>query len=570
MPPLSPLAIDTHDFATLRQEGQVYVDKTAYIQRMLEAKMRYAFLARPRRFGKSLLVSTLEHLFGRENDALFQDLAIAAYLPQVPQVPVLLLDMSRGVGLTSAQVREALLDIVRDQAQRFGVVLNETPDTAPWIALNRLCSHLEQTYGKFAVLVDEYDAARMDLLVPSGVDDSDRYVIQASLRHFYRTLQTWNRAIQFVFITGILDSGGSGLFSALNNLQNLSDDARFNALCGFTEAEVDTFLRPHIEEAARNFGCSPETMRERLRMHYSGYRFAASGESLYNPISYLTALDRLATPQNAQDIILTGFPRPWVRTGQTNFLFRYIQARGRSLTDMDFSAAGAKDALDLDKPALNALLFQSGFVTLKRINGETILDFPNWEVETAFQEGLFFHCFGQQVGGQDSRVRKFIRQMAQALERGECASALGAFDRLLDGLSYAELAAESNFQLALHIVCSMVRSILRVDSEVLTRRGRADIVVETRETFYVFELKLDESVSAAMQQIETRGYLDRYAGAGKRVVGIGVNFVKRPYANDQWQPSAANYAWDSCPGKATRLRDQERPARATDASPLAC
>ena len=136
MPSLPPLAIDTYDFATLRQEGQIYVDKTAYIQCMLEAKMRYAFLARPRRFGKSLLVSTLEHLFGRKDDALFRDLAIAPYLPQVPQVPVMLLDMSRGVGLTPAQVHEALMDIVRDQAQRFGFVLRETPDTAPWTALS--------------------------------------------------------------------------------------------------------------------------------------------------------------------------------------------------------------------------------------------------------------------------------------------------------------------------------------------------------------------------------------------------------------------------------------------------
>ena len=156
-----------------------------------------------------------------------------------------------------------------------------------------------------------------------------------------------------------------------------------------------------------------------------------------------------------------------------------------------------------------------------------------------------------------------MRQMAQALEKGECALALDAFDRLLDGMSYAELAAESHFQIALHIVCSMVHCILRVDSEVLTRRGRADMAVKTRDTFYVFELKLDKSVAAAMQQIETRGYLDRYADEGKRIVGIGVNFVKRSGANDKWESSAANYEWDSCPGQATRLRDQERPARAT-------
>ena len=563
MPSLPPLAIDTCDFATLRQEGQVYVDKTAYIQNMLEDEIRYAFLARPRRFGKSLLVSTLERLFGREEDDLFQGLAIATsgYLAKVPRVPVLVLNMARVAGDSPQEILDSLLGLVCKEACRFGCAPSQNE---PWSALNDLFSYLERVYGKFVVLVDEYDAPLTDILADSLVSLSDKQQVQRHLRHFYRTLQAWRRAIQFAFVTGIMDIGGAGLCLMPNHLQNLSADVRFNALCGFTEVEVDTFLRPYIEEAARHFGCLPGMMRDRLRMYYSGYRFAVSGESLYNPISYLTALDRLVTPQNAQEIILTGFPRPWVRTGQTHFLFRYIQARGEALTDVDFSVAGAKDALDLDKPTLNALMFQSGFVTLKCVDGETILDFPNWEVETAFQEGLFFNCLGKQAGGQDSRARKLMRRMAQALENGECALALEAFDRLLDGVSYMELAAESNFQIALHIVCSMVRSILRVDSEVLTRRGRADIVVETRDTFYVFELKLGKSVAIAMEQIETRGYLERYADEGKRIVGIGVNFVKRSNGDNKWEPSEANYEWDSCPGKATRLRKQERPAREID------
>ena len=563
MPSLPTLAIDTCDFATLRQEGQVYVDKTAYIQNMLEYEIRYAFLARPRRFGKSLLVSTLERLFGREEDDLFQGLAIATsgYLANVPRVPVLVLNMARVAGDSPQEILDSLLGLVFKEACRFGFTPSQNE---PWIALNNLFSYLERVYGKFVVLVDEYDAPLTDMLANSLFSLSDKQQVQWHLRHFYRTLQAWKRAIQFAFVTGIMDIGGSGLCLMPNNLQNLSADARFNALCGFTEAEVNMFLRPHIEEAARNFGCSPDMMRERLRMHYNGYRFTVSGESLYNPISYLTALDRLVTPQNAQEIILTGFPRPWIRTGQANFLFRYIQTRGEALTDMDFSAAGARDALDLDKPALNALLFQSGFVTLKQVNNEIILDCPNWEVETAFQEGLFFHCFGRQMGGRGSRVRELMHRMAQALENGECAASLDAFDRLLDGVPYAELATESNFRIALHVVCSVVRGILRVDSEIPMRRGYADMVVETRDTFYVFELKLDKDVAAAMTQIETRGYLERYADAGKRVVGIGVNFVKRPNRDNKWEPSKANYEWDSYPGKATRLREPERPTHETD------
>ena len=563
MPPLPTFAIDTCDFATLRQEGQVYVDKTVYIQNMLEDEKRVADLARPRRFGKSLLVSTLERLFGREDDDLFQGLAIATsgYLAKVPRVPVLVLNMARVAGDSPQEILDSLLGLVCKEACRFGFAPSQNE---PWSALNDLLSYLERVYGKFVVLVDEYDAPLTDMLANSLVSLSDKQQVQWHLRHFYRTLQAWKRSIQFAFVTGIMDIGGVGLRLMPNHLQNLSAEARFNALCGFTEAEVSMFLRPHIEEAARHFGCSPEMMRERLRMHYNGYRFTVNGESLYNPISYLTALDRLVTPQNAQEIVLTGFPRPWIRTGQANLLFRYIQARGEALTDMDFSAAGARDALDLDKPALNALLFQSGFVTLKWVNGEIILDFPNWEVETAFQEGLFFHCFGRQAGERGSRIRKLVRQMAQALENGECATYLDAFDRLLDGVPYAELATESDFRIALHVVCSIIRSILRVEWEMPTRRGYADMAVETRDTFYVFELKLDKGVAAAMTQIETRGYLERYADEGKRVVGIGVNFVKRPNGDNKWVPSEANCEWDACPGKATRLREPERPARETD------
>ena len=152
--------------------------------------------------------------------------------------------------------------------------------------------------------------------------------------------------------------------------------------------------------------------------------------------------------------------------------------------------------------------------------------------------------------------------MADAFETGDCASALDAFDRILDGVTYTELAAESNFQIALHIICFEVCSLLRVVAASATRRGRADIAVETRDTFYAFELKLNQSVAAALQQIEDRGYLDRYAGAGKRVVGIGLNFIQpRPDAEETklWEAGAGNYEWDAVPGQGTRLQERERP-----------
>ena len=173
---------------------------------------------------------------------------------------------------------------------------------------------------------------------------------------------------------------------------------------------------------------------------------------------------------------------------------------------------------------------------------------------------MFYACLGQMIG-RGSPEWELVRNMAAALQAGDCGAALAAFDRILDRIAYAELAAESNFQIALHLICAMCQSVLRVEAEAPTRRGRADIVVETRDTFYAFELKLNKSAEEALEQIEDRGYLDKYASTGKRAVGIGVNFVKPPdkSADGAWKTSRQNYAWASLPGRGTRLKVQERP-----------
>ena len=562
MPPLASLPIDAYNFATLRREGLAYVDKTAYIQSLLAEPVQFAFLARPRRFGKSLLVSTLEHLFTRADDDLFQalDIARSGFLAQVPRLPVIKLDMADVGGRTPREIRDDLRDIVGYASAQLGADVSAV--SAPRRALRRLFQHVEQAYGKCVVLVDEYDAPLMGLMTRPTFSERDREETRSDLREFYRTLKTWERVIHFAFITGILDIGGAGLFSALNNLRPLSDRVRYNAICGFTEAEIDRFLQPHIDAAARNFGRSPSALRALLRAHYNGYRFAVRGEAVYNPVSYLTALDKLSTREDAQAVVDTALPRPWVKTGEPYFLFQHIRRRGTALTDVDFSPHGVQDALDLRKPTLNALLFQSGYTTFTRdANGQPILDFPNREVATAFHEGLFFNCFSRQLG-ENGRERQLIQYMANAFETGDCASAIDAFDRILDGVTYAELSAESHFQLALHVICFAVRSVLRVDAERTTRQGRADIVVETRDAFYAFELKLNKSAAAAIQQITARGYLDRYADAGKRVVGIGLNFIKPRKDEDgdaRWEPSQRNYEWDSVPGQGTCLKERERP-----------
>ena len=561
MLPLPSLGLDTADFGILRRNGQVYVDKTAYIQRMLEAHMRYVFLARPRRFGKSLLVSTLEHLFERENDDAFQGLAIAesGYLAEAPRVPVVSLNMARVTGNSPQAVRSSLLSLVRKEAMRYDIALIETD---PWNALDSLFFHLHRQRGPFAVLVDEYDAPLTAMLTKPAFAPLNRQETQADLRDFYRTLKNWDRALQFVFLTGILRIEGAGLFSALNNLRNLSDRAPWSGLCGFTEDEVERYLDAHLGVAATHIpGATPDTLRADLRRHYNGYRFAATGEPVYNPISYLTALDHLTDPQDANDIQVTSWPRPWLDLGKTLFLYRYMEQEGLSLNDVDFDPSHAQSAFDLARPIFSALLYQTGFLTLARDkDGHAILDYPNWEVEAAFKEGMFFAYFGQPMG-KDSPLRKLVRAIGQCLRAHDCRGALAAFDRILDRVTYVELSAETHYQLALHLVCELCQSDLRVDAEVTGRRGRSDIVVETGDTVYVFELKLNANVAEALAQIDARGYLAKYATEGQRAVGVGVNFVHIPSGRGgQRDTGKPSYAWDVRLGPGTEfLFDGEKP-----------
>ena len=560
MPPLPPLALDTANFAAIREQGQAYVDKTAYIQALLEERTRYAFLARPRRFGKSLLVSTLARLFERTNDDLFRGLDIekSGFLAQASRVPALVLNMARVGGETPQEVRSELSRLVRRQSRRFGFKPSEAIPS--WGTLDDLCDHLQNQHGRFAILVDEYDAPLTDMLANPLFSPQDQQQVQFYLRNFYRALKNWDEAIHFVFITGIVQIAGAGLFSALNNLRDLSADPDYGAMCGFTETEIDRFLGRHIDQAARNCVCSPAAMRETLREHYNGYCFAATSEWVYNPISYLTALSRLTRPKYAQAIRATEFPRPWIDTGPPCFLFRLMQEQGQTMKDVDYHAADVHASFELQRPTLNALMYQTGFLTLRQENGKTVLDYPNLEVEASLHEGLFFDYLDKPVA-KDSRERSLMLSMTEALQRGDCGQAIADFDRILDRVPYALLQTESHFQRALHTICSMIRSVLRVDSEEPTRRGRADSVVETRDAIYVFELNLNRKLQDATDQILARGYRDKYAAEGKRVMGVGLNFIQRPNEEERWAASAGNYEWELVPLTETVLDEPERPGR---------
>ncbi len=541
---LAPLATDAADFAFMRQRGQVYVDKTLYIQRMLAYPMRFVFLARPRRFGKSLLVSTLKCLFTRESDNLFQGLDIHAsgFLAQVPRCPVFTLTMAGVGGDDPRELATQLRHAVQLQCLRQGIV-PPSADYSPQYALSQVFSDLRQQ-GRLVILVDEYDAPITRMLGNAAIARENQTAQMHILRDFYGTLKNWSEDIEFVFLTGITRVEGAGLFSALNNVTDISTHRAYATICGFTEEENQKFLGAHIACAARNYGCAPQDMRLLLQERYNGYRFAPASDPVYNPISYLKVLVEFMDPEISHVVSEQGFPRPWIDTGQSSFLFRYMKEHEQGLGDIGESTEGIWKAFDLQQPNLKALLFQAGYLSLKTQNDTYKVGFPNWEVESAFQEGLLLEYLGKE-SGRGSRMRALMQDMASALVQGNCQQACACFDLMLDKVSYDLLGRESNYQIALHTVCAMIRGTLGVESEVHVRHGRADTVVETRDAFYVFELKLNATVEMALRQIRAKGYGDRYAGEGKRVVGIGLTFREPPNESHQREASAQNWAMET-------------------------
>ncbi len=533
------------DFSVIRARGQVYVDKTAYIERMLAEPLDYAFLARPRRFGKSLLVSTLQHMYARANDDLFHGLAIqqSGFLARVPSCPVLALDMSSVAANNVENLNADLRAVLRNQCLVLGIA-PPPPEDTPWNGLNHVIQTLSlQSQRKVVVLVDEYDAPITDMLEAGLVaSHADQTQIMFILRYFYRVLKSQTSCIEFVFVTGVSRVEGAGLFSSFNNLVDISLDPHYGALCGFTEAETQAYFGAHIACAAETCASGSEDLCADLRDYYNGYQFAERSAAVYNPVAYLGVLKQLMHPTMAHRIRARGFPRSWVNTGMPHFLFQYMKAHRYDQRDIEKDPQRIEDKFGLSNPDLTSLMFQAGFLTYATDSmGETMLEFPNREVKEAFDEGLLLTYLNQTA--RSTKMNRLWSEMENALGARDFKQVCACFNRLLDGVTFDMLRHEGDYQKFLFLVFSLMPSVVRVEAEVHTRHGKTDVVVETSETFVVIELKRNRSAQAALKQIAVRDYGAKYAGHGKAVYGIGLNFnePKGRQGHDAWDRTAQNW-----------------------------
>ena len=507
-----PVGIQT--FSEIITKGYVYIDKTDLMWKM-QNMSKYVFLSRPRRFGKSLLTTTLCSFFEGRRD-LFEGLKVMELEKDWIQYPVLHIDVSMAKGQENLEeLRGALMILLEPYTALYGRLPSETTPGKVFSGLIRRA--YEQTGRQVVVVIDEYDAPLLDVLHEEEQLPGYRRVMQ----EFYQCLKAREAMIRFCFITGITKFSQLSIFSTLNNITNITLNSQFAAICGITGEEIDTQMQPDVARLAEEYEVSPQEMREMLRETYDGYRFAGKSPDIYNPFSLMKAFNELE---------LRNF---WFERGTPSYLLRQMHHFRTDITKLDDLHVPASA---FDQPTENMidalpLLYQSGYLTIKsydRLMQEYTLGIPNKEVRVGFTEGLLPTVTG--LRGSEVQMG-FAARFWKALRANDTDLALLELQAYLEELPYVEgfkkkleevSAAEGFYEWSFYLIFSMLN--VYVQTQVKCARGRADMVVFMPDTIYVMELKLNGTAQDALDQINDKGYAKRYATDPRLVVKVGIGF----------------------------------------------
>ena len=501
-------------FPGLRQEGLVYVDKTSMIHRLAHTA-KYAFLSRPRRFGKSLLVSTLRAYFEGRRE-FFTGLAIEALEEEWTQYPVLHFDMSLGKHLDEAALGRYLLYILDDNEQRFGIK-GESED--PNLRLTTLIRTVYQQTGRpVVVLIDEYDAPLLDVVH----EEEDLPKLRHIMRNFYSPLKACDPYLRFVFLTGITKFSQLSIFSELNNIKNISLLPEYATLCGISKEELLTQMAPDIDLLAERLGKTYDETVDALVYNYDGYHFTWPSPDIFNPYSLLNAFF---------DGRIESY---WFGSGTPTYLIEML--RKFSVAP---SAIGRREAPQyaFDAPAerltsITPLLYQSGYLTIKDYDAEMqsyTLDIPNHEIRIGLLESLL----PSYVALPPEENFSLLSGMYRALKKRDMDAALRLMQAYLLTVPYTDNTAyEGHYQQVLYILFSLLGYY--VDVEVHTASGRVDVVLRTQTDLYLIEVKLNVDAQAALRQIDLRDYPARFAGCGLPVTKVGITFDQQRRTLSEW------------------------------------
>ena len=514
------LPIGLQTFREIRAEDCYYVDKTAYIRRLLDEGKHY-FLSRPRRFGKSLFLDTLKELF-EGNESLFEGLHIHDRWDWSVRHPVVRLDFSGGHFLGPDDLRTEVLD--RLQIMEIDASVTTHLESASARFGHLLKTLHERTGHRVAVLIDEYDKPILDALEVPDIARANRDF----LRGLYATIKASDAHVRFTFITGVSKFSKVSLFSGLNNLKDITLDARYSAICGYTEADLDAVFAPEL----------PDLDREQIRDWYNGYRWASTGDSP----TRLSGSAELAvgdeTVYNPFDILLLFdsrlFKSYWFETGTPTFLVETLCQRHVRSLDLDGMVASDEllSTFDVDDIATEALLFQTGYLTIsdaKDRGGKWFyrLSYPNREVRQSLNESLLRYWVQDRTRQTDNSGRLY-----DLLEANDFAGLKTLFHAFFASIPYEwytnnDIAQYEGYYAS--VFYSYFASLgLDIRVEDSSSHGRTDMAVLFNDKVYLFEFKVVEQASAgsAMGQLQARGYADKYQALGQPIYLIGVEFSK--------------------------------------------
>ena len=512
---LKRLPIGVQTFEKLIEQNCLYIDKTAYIHKMINVS-NYVFLSRPRRFGKSLLVSTLQSYFEGKKE-LFKGLYIETVEKDWTEYPVLRFDLSGSKHMEKEQLENYLIYILQENEKKFGLK-SDHPD--PNIRLNNLITQVyEKTGRQVVVLIDEYDAPLLDVVH----EEEKLPMLRHIMRNFYSPLKACDPYLKFVFLTGITKFSQLSIFSELNNLKNISMDPQFAALCGISVDEVQEQMADYLADFAAAHNKSVDEALESLKAQYDGYHFAWPSPDVFNPFSLLNAF---------LDKRLKSY---WFESGTPTFLIEMLRKFNvvPSMLKRTRAMASAFDAPTENMSSIIPLLYQSGYFTIKDYNEITdlyILDIPNNEIRIGLMESLLPNYV--QIDAYKGTTT--VALMFEALYHEDLNEMLRLLQAYLltvpqcDNTNY-----EGHYQQLLYVIFSLLGRY--VDVEVRTATGRVDMVLRTARKLYLFELKLNRSAEAAMQQIDLKEYPARFALCGLPVVKIGINFDAATHTISDWK-----------------------------------
>ena len=506
--------IGEQDFSSLRKRGCLYIDKTGYVYRMTHSSSKYMFLSRPRRFGKSLLISTLQAYFEGRRE-LFEGLAIEVLEHDWETFPVIRLDMSLAKHEEPGDLNAYLHYIVAMNEKRLG--LEGLEGVSPNLRLAHLIQAASEQAGKqVVVLIDEYDSPLLDV----AHEEENLPRLRKAMRNFYSPLKGCAPFLRYVFLTGITKFSQLSIFSELNNIENISMDTDYAAICGISMEELNTQMSIDIDLLAGKLGITHDETLGRLIENYDGYHFTWPSPDIFNPFSLLTAMAK------------GKIDAYWFGSGTPTYLIEMMRKFGMTpakFGKMELPAARF-DAPTETMTSLAPLLYQSGYITIKGYDsGLYTLDLPNTEIKVGLMESLLPYYVDQVDEGATTAVK-----MRNRIRRGDMDGALRLLQTFLGTIPYTDrTSSEGHYQQVLVIIFRMLG--LPSEVEVHTRHGRIDIELKAGHTVYVMEIKTNACATSAMRQIDARAYAAKYALTDAQVIKVGVTFDSGVRNLTDWQ-----------------------------------